>query len=55
MVVRWNKEENKKSRSLQKMFDRVTWAAETYANFFGYTTWEYKGFKDIMNLDISKK
>jgi hypothetical protein len=24
MVVRWNKEENKKSRSLQKMFDRVT-------------------------------
>ena len=45
---------DKSKRDLKILFDKPN-HAKTYANFFGYTSWNYNKFSDIMDLDISKK
>ena len=45
---------DKSKRTLKRLFDLPN-HANTYANYFGYTSWNYTNFDSIMNLDISKK
>jgi hypothetical protein len=39
---------------LKTLFDKSN-HANTYAKFFGYTSWNYFNFDSIKDLDISKK
>lgn len=54
MLIEWQKESDKNKRDLRTLFDKPN-HANTYANFFGYTTWNYNNFDSIMDLDISRK
>ena len=55
MIDDWkNIDPDKSKRTLKTLFDKPN-HANTYANFFGYTSWNYANFDSIMNLDISKK
>ena len=55
MIDDWkNIDPDKSKRTLKTLFDKPN-HANTYANFFGYTSWNYANFDSIMNLDISEK
>lgn len=55
MIDDWkNIDSDKSKRTLKVLFDKPN-HANTYANFFGYTSWNYADFGSIMNLDISKE
>ena len=57
MVNDWKSIDTDESkRDLKTLFDKPgSTHADTYAKFFGYTSWNYINFDSIMNLDISKK
>ena len=50
----WINPTDKSKRDLKTLFDKQN-NAKTYANFFGYTSWNYVDFESIKDLDISKK
>lgn len=54
MLEEWKNETDERKRDLKTLFDKPN-HANTYANFFGYTSWNYANFDSIMNLDISEK